>query len=225
MKFIFSDIPKYCINLKRNAQRRLESEIEFKKHNLQVEFFEAIDKNDLILPELSVKKHESNALGILGCALSHIALIRLAKEKKLPAICIFEDDVIFCDDFKKRIKYIESLQDFDFDIFSLGGHFSQLLESDEATNSKWPRIKKVTKHGGTYGLIFTEKTYDFILRNWNYNMGSDQFYSDHVYKEFNSYAFVPFLVGVKPNVSDVVGVYYKCHNVDWYYHQCAISNI
>ncbi len=219
MTFDFKNIPKFCINLERNPQRKMTVQAEFDKAGIEVEFFKAIDKHELVLPELSCKKGH-DATGILACALSHRALIKYAKKNKLPAICIFEDDVVFCDDFRERIKFIESIPDFDFDIFSLGGHFSsKTIDNSQAESTRWQHIYKVLHHGGTYGLIFTEKTYDFILRNWNYNFGSDQLYGDHVYSQFKSYAFVPFLVGCCGGKSDITESTMGYPNVGWFYQQ------
>ena len=57
MKFHFKSIPKICINLKRNEARKLAVTQEFKKHNIHnVEFFEAIDKHNIVVPEISQKR-------------------------------------------------------------------------------------------------------------------------------------------------------------------------
>lgn len=223
MKLDFQSIPKICINLKRNHARRAAVREEFLKHGLQVEFFEAVDKKDIVVPELSPKKHEgAAAAGILACAMSHIAVIKLAKERGYPAVCVFEDDVVLCDDFRERIKYVEQLQEFDFDIFCLGGHFSKQIQNTDAESTRWNNILKIKHCNGTYGLIFTEKTYEFILRNWTYAYGSDQFYSDHVYHQFKTYAFVPFLVGCTKSVSDITESSFGYENIGWYYQQEAL---
>lgn len=224
MKFEFSKIPKYCINLKRNSARRDTVAAEFKRVGLQVTFFEAIDKRDVTVPEISAKRHSTEAAGVLACAMSHIALIRHAKNNKLPAIAVFEDDVVFCDDFAERIKYIESLE-LDFEIFSLGGHFSNReIKPEAAALTEYPHIYRTFQHGGTYALVFTEATYDFILRNWNYNMGADEFYGNHVYRHFKSLAMVPFLVSCKPCESDITGVYWEYDNIKWHYSKIMKQN-
>lgn len=225
MKLDFKNIKKYCINLQSSELRKRTVSAEFKNHGIDVEFFTAIDKNDIIVPELSPKISDTEAPGKLACAMSHISVIQKAKDLGLPSVCVFEDDVIFCDDFHERIKYIESLPNFDFDILSLGGHFSKNLDINEAEKTEYPYIYKTKVHAGTYALIFTEQTYDFILRNWHYGLGSDEFYGNHVYREFKSYAMVPFLVGCNPCVSDILGFYWKYENVGWYYQQHPLLNL
>ncbi len=221
MKLNFKNIPKWCINLKRNPVRKIEVSKEFSHHGIEVEFFEAVDKRDIQVPETSVKSKEATASGILACAMSHIAVIKMAKEKKLPAICIFEDDVVFCDDFKSRIKYLEKIQ-VDFDIFCLGGHYPGRNDwhIHHASKTDFDHVYKVKEMGGTYAYILTEKTYDFILRNWNFNWGMDEFYSNFVYRQFNTYAMTPFCCGHAKSKSDITEIMdWQYENVGWFFNK------
>lgn len=216
----FATIPKYCISLKRCTQRRVDAQKEFDKAGISVTFFDAVDKKDLTLPELSTK-----TTGIQACMMSHIELIKKAKSEGLKAICIFEDDVIFCDDFNERIKHIESLN-IDFDIFCLGGHFSSLTSGSmfgAGLKTRWENVYKVIQMGGTYGYILKENVYDFVLRNIHYNYGMDEFYGNFVYRRFKSYAFTPFLVGTRPGLSEITGKVCTYENVGWFYQQEKIN--
>jgi GR25 family glycosyltransferase involved in LPS biosynthesis len=222
----FKSMPKFCISLKRNEERREAVSREFFKFGIHnVTFFDAVDKRDLIVPELSEKLELDGNLasGILGCMLSHVALIKKAKELGLKEICIFEDDIIFCDDFNRRIAYLESLN-LDFDMITLGGHFTKphkpLTPNDiDAIKTNADHIYRVMHQGGTYAYIINENVYDFIIRNCTYNYGMDQFYSDHVYSRFNCYAFVPFLVSCAQTVSDITDSSWMYENIDWFYIQ------
>lgn len=222
----FKDIPKFCISLPNSARRPIVEE-EFKKNGLAVTMFDAIDKKDLIVPELSEKrllKHDEGIMdGILACMSSHLKLIQHAKDNKLPAICVFEDDVVFCDDFKKRIKYIDNLK-IDYDFFSLGGHFNKPAlfftpDYTDACPTDSQYIYKVQHQGGTYAYIITEAVYDFVLRNCTYNYGMDQFFSDHLYHRFKCYAFVPFLASCRNCTSEITGSDWVYENISWYYKQ------
>ncbi len=214
MKFNFDDIPKFCISLKRSKDRRKIVAREFKSVGLKVEFFDGIDKNDIVFPELCTKTP-----GVLGCASSHVALIKYAKESGFSAICIFEDDVIFCDDFWERIEYIEGIPDFRYDIFCLGGHWSKKDMQGVSEPTKWKWIYKSIAMGGTYAYIITKNVYDFVLRNIHYNYGMDEFYANHVYRRFKSYAMTPFLAGSRPCLSEITGNVHEYENVGWFYQQ------
>lgn len=214
MKFNFKDIQKYCINLKRSTERRRIMQELFHEMKMQVSFFDGFDAAAEGVPQLLQKP-----VGVYGCMKAHYLLIDFAKRNKLPAICIFEDDVVFCDDFADRIRYIENLDDFDFDIFSLGGHWYTLDMPNAVKETQWPHIYQSLNLGGTYAYIITEKVYDFILQNMNYNFGVDEFYGNHVYRRFKSYAMTPFLVGCRPCISEVTGNDGEYENVKWFYQQ------
>ena len=214
--FNFKSIKKYCVSLRRSIDRRVSVSKEFKKIGEKFEFFDAVDGKKIILPEICKKPP-----GVYACMQSHLAVIRMAKEKKLPFVCVFEDDVVFCDDFQERIKYLESLPGFDFDILCLGGHFSSKGEHGNAT--EWDHVQGITRLGGTYGYIFSARVYDFILRNCTYEYGADEFYGTHVYKRFRSFAFVPFLVGCMKCKSEITGAYWEYENIGWTYIQESMN--
>lgn len=223
MKLNFKDIPKYCISLKRSAHRRLCVKEEFEKHGMEVDFFDAVDRNDLVLPELSTKENT----GIYACMLSHLELMKMALAKGHEAICAFEDDVCLVDDFNERIKYIESLEGFDFDLFSLGGHFSTDVPGSFigcCESTQWNHIFKTYAMGGSYGYIITKKVMEFCVRNLTYMYGIDQFLSDVVYKRFGCFSFVPFLVGCVPCVSEITGQYWEYKNICYYYNNNRIED-
>jgi glycosyl transferase family 25 len=67
------------INLDRRQDRREQFEAEAAKMNLPVERFSAIERSP----------------GILGCGLSHLAVLKLARERDWPSVLIFEDDFEF----------------------------------------------------------------------------------------------------------------------------------
>lgn len=234
MKLEFKSIPKFCISLKRSQVRRDHVTKEFEKFDIHnVSFYDAIDKNNLIVPELSAKRKiegdAGNMPGILACMMSHVELIKRARTMKMKMICIFEDDVIFCDDFKDRIAYLETL-DLEFDMLLLGGHFGNpdrkmIPNHEDAEATDMEHIYKVKHMGGTYCYIITDKVYDFIIRNATYNFGMDQMYSDHVYSSFNCYAFVPFLAACTHVESEITGSMWKYGNIDWFYQQERIQGL
>ncbi len=69
----------FLINLEHRKDRLKNSKDEFEKLNLDFIRFDAIYHN----------------IGQLGCTLSHIKCLEIAKEKKYPYCMICEDDVKF----------------------------------------------------------------------------------------------------------------------------------
>lgn len=229
MKLNFKSTPKYCISLERSKERRVLSLREFMREGLRVQFFDAVDRNDLTLPELSPKRgtasHEYNAVGAYACMLSHLWLMKQAIVEDREAIAVFEDDCTLAEDFNDRIGYIERMG-VDFDMLLLGGHFDAnppgtLVGAADGTNQN--HIFQVRNMGGTYGYIITRKVMEFCVRNLHYGFGIDQFFSDEVYKRFNCKAFVPFLVGCRPCVSEITGSFWKYDAIDLYYQHGPVD--
>lgn len=227
----FNSIPKFCISVPGSPRRQVVTE-EFKKYGVHnVIFFDAIDKKDVIVPEISEKLEMDKGIapGILACMLSHVKLIKLAKAVGFKAICVFEDDVIFCDDFNDRIEQLETLG-LEYDFLTLGGHFVKpdrnfIPNQECATKTENKNIYKIKHQGGTYAYIIRDTAYDFIIRNCNYNFGMDQFYSTHFYHRFNCLAIVPFLVSCKKGASEITGTTWVYENIDWFYSQARTLEV
>ena len=75
-----------------------------------------LDKNKLIADGL-VSSKNSLRMGQIGCALSHITILKNIKKQKAPYGIILEDDVIIPDDFSLEQLKLPT----DFDICFLGG--------------------------------------------------------------------------------------------------------
>jgi hypothetical protein len=82
----------YYINLKEYEDRKINTENELKRMNWKYERFEGIKDKD----------------GRLGCCISHLKVIEMAKEKNLDYVVVVEDDILFTD----PDKYNNMLQDF-----------------------------------------------------------------------------------------------------------------
>ena len=203
----FHTIPKKCISLKRSTERRKAVKKEFKKAAItNVSFVNAIDKKNVIVPELSAKlTHQPKyAPGVYACAQSHLMTMeKFFNFSDWDTLCIFEDDVIFADDFAIKIKCLESIiKEVDFDFIALGGHWLDKAKlGSQATEHNM--FYKIQHMGGTYAYIITRKVAEFILRNYTYNYGMDEFYSIHLYHRFNCYALTPFPVGVSNAKSEI----------------------
>ena len=100
----------YCINLERRTDRWKQCKSEFDKIGItdKVIRFNAFDNKE------NPKK---------GCYDSHLSVIKLANERKLKNVLIFEDDVAFLKryDDRKLNKAIENLDKTNWEFFYLGG--------------------------------------------------------------------------------------------------------
>ena len=221
MVFSTQNIPKYCICLRSEKDRFPHLKEEFKRVGWKVEPFWGIDKDDLLLPgDLKI------SVGAYGCWDSHMRLYQLAKERGQKAIIVLESDVVFCDDFQKRIEYLE-WNKFDCDYFALGGHFTGPDTMGSETEPYFGKyVYKLNHMAGTYAYFLTAPMYEYILQNtYNYQKPLDGFFADEVLSRFNSLAFIPFLASCVPNISSITGKYIDYPHVHWFFQKEAIDDI
>jgi len=97
-----------------NQFKRFGIDAERTRGKLPTEF-------DLNLPKLQVMKNRT--AGAIPCHYGQCEIMQKALDANKDAV-VFEDDAILCEDFDKRIEYIENFintVDPDYDIFWLGG--------------------------------------------------------------------------------------------------------
>mgnify|MGYP001268941180 CR=1 FL=1 len=97
----------YCINLARRPEKWEDCIKEFKKHNLNVEKFIAIDG-------ATINGNGRISGAEIGCLQSHQTILQKIVSEKLKRALILEDDVEFIsnlqDEFSKRIKEVPEWQ-------------------------------------------------------------------------------------------------------------------
>lgn len=105
----------YCINLDERTDRWQHAQEEFKKAGIldKVQRFSAIREND----------------GRLGIIKSNLAIIKIAKEKKLKNVLIFEDDVQFIVDNPQKVLQdsINQVGNIKWHLFYLGANTHEKL--------------------------------------------------------------------------------------------------
>jgi GR25 family glycosyltransferase involved in LPS biosynthesis len=85
-----NNIPKFVINLKRREDRLAHIQKEMEYMGWDYELFEAIDEGCYV-----------------GCTLSHLNILNIAKERNYESVLIIEDDCTFMPYAKSFIKKIE----------------------------------------------------------------------------------------------------------------------
>lgn len=111
-------VKAYYINLNRRTDRRLQFEEVCRCAGVDVERFPAIDGATVELPN---GRGEGDR-GIYASLLSHKAVIERARELRLPAVMIFEDDAVFPEWFVEETSYFMSVVPADWGMIYFGGH-------------------------------------------------------------------------------------------------------
>lgn len=134
----------FYINLKERLDRKKSVELELDKLGWKYTRFEAVKTKS----------------GRVGCSMSHLKLLKMAKEKKMPYIVIVEDDIQFKDVelFKKLFDNFMNSK-IEYDVFLLAGNLR--MPAVKVT----PNIIKVYKSFTTTGYIVKEHYYDKMINN------------------------------------------------------------
>ena len=162
----------YCINLKKRIDRKKEILKHTKKLSLNINFFEAIEHKN----------------GALGCLLSHIKIIELAKKRNLRRIMIIEDDCVFK---TNKLEFNSKNLPDDWEMLYLGGDIADVYE--DKTNKKflekeWIKMKCYSTHC----YIIGKQSYDIILEKLNNHLDNnfkpiDVIYKDEIHSRQKSY--------------------------------------
>lgn len=134
----------YYINLKERTIRNQQTKKEMAFLGFDIKRFEAIRSDD----------------GRIGCSLSHLAILEMAKKNKLPMVLICEDDILIKNKsvFKKHLNCFLKSED-DWDVLLLGGNVVRPFTVMS------PYYIKVTHCQTTTGYIVKEHYYDTLIQN------------------------------------------------------------
>jgi glycosyl transferase family 25 len=134
----------FYINLDHRTDRKEALEKELIELGLPFERFPAI-------------KHE---FGAVGCSMSHVAVLKLAKERKYPRVLILEDDFTFVvnkDNVERIISQVRN-EGKPYDVCMISYN---ILQSEELPETYW---RKMTNGQTTSGYIIQEHYYDTLLK-------------------------------------------------------------
>lgn len=184
----------FYINLDTRPDRKSYFEKEITKIGLNVTRFEAI-------------KH---ACGACGCSMSHLTLLKLAKQQKMDHILIMEDDIMFLN----HEVFINSLNTFlsnniNFDVLLISGNnMGEYTRIDDT-------CVKITKCQTTTGYLVKSHYYDRLIENIedginkllkNFNRLNDYAidqYWNHLQLLDKWYLLTPLTVTQRPDYSNI----------------------
>ncbi len=144
------DIEKY--KLKHVYYINLEERTDRKKH-----IEKQLDTLGWCYERFNAIKAKS---GRVGCSMSHLKLLTMAKEKNLPYIVIIEDDIHFTDIQKFNVLYKHFVDtNIDYDVYLLAGNLRPPVQKFT------PHILKISLSYTTTGYIVRQHYYDVLIQN------------------------------------------------------------
>jgi GR25 family glycosyltransferase involved in LPS biosynthesis len=188
----------FYINLKRRPDRLEQINQELEKHGIGAELVEAIDGNDLEQPTVASADGLMPSRGDIACALSHAKVCRMAKERGLRNYLVVEDDAVFAKEFDFLFSGIIEILPSDYDIVYLGGSHNE--KAIPITHN----IVRGTKIFTTHAIGVRETMYDALIDVWEKRNEKVDIAVASLQKQFNCYAFNPFIVGQRPSHSDIL---------------------
>lgn len=188
------------ISLERAKERRESITAQLNALNIDAVIMDAVDGNTLSSEQLNKvinnpigwRSGETFKPGEIGCIMSHIKAIKLAKENKWEHAIILEDDVVLSEDFEKGIKFLFKIIPGDWEHIFLGGHI-YMSSPPVFQPSIMPSHFKIS---GAYSYILRSSTYDLIIDELSkMEIPTDDVIEGLTYrdKRIKSYIFFPFL--------------------------------
>lgn len=184
----------YLISLKRRPDRREQALAEFERAGIKPFIFDAIDGSKLPLPAGWKDGH-----GAYGCLESHKRVLEDAILNGLDCIAVFEDDVVFTDDFQAKLSSLLATVPEDWDGVFIGGQHRKTPKPVKEG------VLRCSDCHRTHGYILKGEYIRELYRIWASNMG----HADHIWGRYQSraklYAADPWLCCQGENKSDING--------------------
>jgi glycosyl transferase family 25 len=183
---------KICINLDRRPDRWQQMQLKFDQHGIHsVRRFPAFDGENLKLPENWV-----HTPGAYGCLLSHLQVIREARQLGVSSVLIFEDDVVFDPHLQKKFRACIKQLPADWDMLFFGA-----LHKDEPIKVA-DDIARISKANSTYAYALRDTVFDDFIE---LNRKTEEVLDNNslvLQQQFNCYCFMPHLAWVETDYSD-----------------------
>lgn len=202
----------FIINLEHRTDRWEQCVNILSEYNItNYERFSAICPKYEDIPEklyknLVVNKKKWYVTGAIGCKLSHLEIIKLAKERNYNNFLVLEDD--FC--IQKNINefnnifnnFINEINRIKWDMIYLGGN--NLIKPNSIDNFKL--LHKAIKVNTTHAYCMNSSLFDKCINEISIcGTEIDDYYKNNIQKnnELNVFCIFPSLIKQRESVSDI----------------------
>ena len=192
----------FVINLRRRFDRLIQITKELENHNIEAEVIEAIDGNDLVLPEIISSDGLKPSNGDIACSLSHSKVCKLAKERGYKNYLCLEDDCMFSENFEDKFTNYITQVPADWGFLYIGGSINCEQVSVISDN-----IVEAVDVFTTHAMGVREDVYDDLINLWEQRNEKVDLCVAQLQKKYKTYCFNPFLIGQKPSYSDILNKY------------------
>jgi glycosyl transferase family 25 len=188
------------ISLERAKERRENIKKQLDSLSINSVIMDAVDGNDLSADQLNKKIYlaggwrfgEAFMPGEIGCTMSHIKALEMAKNQSWPYVIVLEDDITISSDFQKRLNLLFKLLPPDWEHVYLSGKPRSI---PSPTSLLFPTVEKSGLMEQTHSMIINQVAYDKIIAKLEkFETTTDDIYMDMISKKYiNSYTYYPFI--------------------------------
>jgi GR25 family glycosyltransferase involved in LPS biosynthesis len=185
----------FCINLDSRPDRWKDVQEEFHKIEIDVERIVGINGSKMNLdfpPEIKE--------GAVGCALSQLFALKLAKQYELDTFLLLEDDIEFDLNINEKFKniYLNQVPN-DWDMLYLGGQHYHGMNLQQVTENVFKCEYTLCAHSVAFKYTVFDRFIDKLI---DITKPCDVHYAES-HKEINAYVIVPHLTWQKNSYSDI----------------------
>ncbi len=204
----------YCVNLDTETERMQYCLDIFKKNNLDVTRFSAVNG------KLYNEKYPLLNAGEIGCFMSHLQIIEDAKNKNYTSILIFEDDVDLIQDFTSTFSSYVKQINFEWDFLYLGGNHVQ----NPFLISK--NILRVVETRSTHAYAIHQRAFNKILNhNQLFSLPLDLFYTKYFQSDSLCFCLYPHMAYQRAGFSAIQNKYVNYETIKQYRVPITLNNI
>ncbi len=204
---IFSKKPKenkiingFYLNLDKRSDRKEKMEIELLKTKHNIVRYPALD-GDKIKDTGKFKGTIQNSHAKqYATYLSHLNMLKKARDLNWEYVIILEDDLTLCDDFDYRLDLFLSQLPPNWTIGYLGFNGYSDTKIDKVTEY----VHKLVDAFGCFGMIIKGSFLNTLINVIeNNNIAVDEIIRVHIQHKYPCYAFIPFFMYVNDDYSDL----------------------
>lgn len=207
----------FCINLDRRPDRLERFTAMAKELHFTFTRWQAVDSKVLKHPNGMIMEENERRNNELACKLSHLRLLKYAKEKKYSSILIFEDDAVInqslipiLDSITSLTKDYDEPRDFKFELYQSGikiQHWHMLYLGVNDINKTKEKITeniyRIYTGFTTHAYAVNSIAYDILIEALEYRGQADVLYADYVHPLGKSYCIHPNIVYQEDGFSDI----------------------
>jgi len=181
----------FCINLDSRQDRWQETSKILSDHSIVAERVPSIVGSALKIP---------GAGGVTGCALTHLFVLKHARQLQLDNFLLLEDDIELAHKFNEKFEQAVKEVPADWDMLYLGGNH---MFGPKPLPRISEHVYKCRATVAAHAVAFRYTVYDRLINAVvDMTQPCDVHYA-RAHAEINAYVIMPHLVGQRPDYSDI----------------------